>query len=266
MKAISKDLADEYAALDDMVKDLDAGGWQAKTPFFNWTVKDEISHLAYFDKTAYLSATDAKAFNAELENILEGIASYDDVYRKVNAMGGGMSDADLLAWWRKERTRLVAAFENLEPDARVPWYGPTMSARSSATARIMETWAHGQDIADALKIVRPGTDRLKHIAFLGVSTFKWSFKNRGLAVPEQGVRVALASPSGELWSWGPEHGENVVSGQALDFCLVVTQRRHPADTGLTIQGNIAAQWIKIAQAFAGPPQDAPAKGVRKNIV
>jgi uncharacterized protein (TIGR03084 family) len=167
MKAICKDLADEYAALDDMVKDLDADGWQMVTPFYRWTIKDEISHLAYFDKTACLSAIDSKAFAAEVEKILEGITSFDDVFRKVNAIGGAMSDTDLLAWWRKERSQLVAAFESLAPDARVPWYGPTMSARSSATARIMETWAHGQDIADALKIERPGTNRLKHIAFLG---------------------------------------------------------------------------------------------------
>lgn len=265
MKSICKDLADEYAALDDMVKDLDAGGWRTVTPFFNWTVKDEISHLAYFDMTAFLSASDARAFNAELEKILIGVANYDDVYRKVNDMGRAMSDADLLAWWRRERTRLVAAFEALPPDARVPWYGPTMSARSSATARIMETWAHGQDIADAFKIHRPGTDRLRHIAFLGVSTFKWAFINRGLAVPEQPVRVALTSPSGELWAWGPEDAENAVSGTALDFCLAVTQRRNPSDTGLNVRGDIAGQWIKIAQAFAGPPQEAPAPGARKTI-
>ena len=265
MKSICKDLADEYAALDDIVKDLDADGWQTVTLFYNWTIKDEISHLAYFDKTACLSATDSEAFAAEVEKILQGITSFDDVFRNVNAIGGAMSDADLLAWWRKERGQLVAAFESMKPDTRVPWYGPTMSARSSATARIMETWAHGQDIVDALKIVRPGSDRLKHIAFLGVSTFKWSFKNRQLAVPDQPVRVALTSPSGELWAWGPEDVDNVVSGSALDFCLVVTQRRNAADTGLRIQGDTAAQWMRIAQAFAGPPADGPLPGVRKNI-
>jgi len=264
MKSICKDLADEYAALDDLVKELDDDGWQTVTPFFNWTIKDEISHLAYFDKTACLSAIDQKGFAAEVEKILEGITSFDDVFRNVNAMGNAMSDADLLAWWRKERAALVAAFESLKPDTRVPWYGPSMSARSSATARIMETWAHGQDVADALKINRPGTDRLKHIAFLGVSTFKWSFKNRDLAIPEQPVRVVLTSPSDALWGWGPEDADNVVSGSALDFCLVVTQRRNPEDTGLTIQGGIAEQWMKIAQAFAGPPEDAPAPGVRKS--
>jgi uncharacterized protein (TIGR03084 family) len=129
----------------------------------------------------------------------------------------------------------------------------------------METWAHGQDIADALHIVRPGTDRLRHIAFLGVSTFKWSFKNRQLPVPDESVRVSLTSPSDELWVWGPEDADNAVSGTALDFCLVVTQRRNPADTGLKIQGDIAGQWIQIAQAFAGPPADGPVPGARKNL-
>ncbi len=266
MKSICKDLADEYAALDDIVKDIDNDQWQMRTPFFKWTIKDEISHLAYFDRAAFLSATDKKAFAKDFENMLEGIADYDDMHKKVNAVGGSMTNTDLLAWWRKARAQLVTGFESLKPDTRVPWYGPSMSARSSATARIMETWAHGQDIADALQMVRPGTDRLKHIAFLGVSTFKWSFKNRELPVPEQPVRVALTSPSGELWAWGPADADNVVSGSALDFCLAVTQRRNPADTGIDARGDIAAQWMKIAQAFAGPPEDAPAPGVRKNFL
>lgn len=264
MKAICQDLADEYAALDDMVKDLGDGGWRATTPFFNWTVKDEISHLAYFDRAAFLSATDAAAFAKDMEFMLAGFTDFDAMHRKVNAVGGGMTSADLLNWWRDERTRLLAAFEALSPDARLPWYGPSMSARSSATARIMETWAHGQDIADALRIHRVGTDRLKHIAFLGVSTFKWSFKNRGLAVPEQPVRVALTSPSGALWAWGPEDVENTVSGNALDFCLVATQRRNAADTGLTVRGDVASQWMRIAQAFAGPPEEPPVPGMRKH--
>ncbi len=265
MKSICKDLAAEQADLDDMVKDLNDDQWNTRTPFFTWTIKDEISHLAYFDRAAFLSATDSEAFTRDMEGMLEGFSDFTAMHKKVNAVGGAMSNADLLAWWRKERAQLVAAFESMKPDIRVPWYGPTMSARSSATARIMETWAHGQDVADALKIHRPGTDRLKHIAFLGVSTFKWSFKNRQLELPDQAVRVALDSPSGELWVWGPEDAENIVSGSALDFCLVVTQRRNPADTGLNIRGDIAAQWMKIAQAFAGPPEDAPAPGVRKNI-
>jgi uncharacterized protein (TIGR03084 family) len=265
MKSICKDLADEQAALDDMVRDLDDDGWQIKTPFFDWTIKDEISHLAYFDMAARLSATDRKEFAAGFEKLVAGVSDFNAIFDQVNAIGNAMSNADLLAWWRKEREQLLGAFESVKPDTRLPWYGPDMSAKSSATARIMETWAHGQDVADALGIVRPAPDRLKHIAFLGVATFKWSFKNRGLAVPVQPVHVSLDSPSGEVWAWGPEDAQNRVAGSALDFCQVVTQRRNAADTGLTIYGRVADQWMKMAQAFAGPPETAPAPGMRKNI-
>ena len=265
MKSICKDLADEYTALDDMVKDLDADGWQTVTPFYNWTIKDEISHLAYFEKTACLSATDSEAFAEEVEKILQGITSFDDVFRNVNAIGGAMSDADLLAWWRKERAQLVAAFESLKPDARVPWYGPTMSARSSATARIMETWAHAQDVVDTLGIEREPTDRLRHVAHIGVTTFGWSHVSRGLEVPDVAVRLELIGPSGDLWTWGSEDVSDSIKGQAEDFCLVMVQRRHVDDTRLEVKGGVARNWMLIAQAFAGPPVDGPKRGERITI-
>ena len=266
MKSICNDLAAEQASLDDMVKSLNADGWQTVTPFFNWTIKDEISHLAYFDMAARLSATDRKEFAAGFEKLVAGVSDFNDIFGQVNAIGNAMTNLELLAWWRKERKQLLEAFESVESDTRLPWYGPDMSAKSSATARMMETWAHGQDVADALKINRPGTDRLRHIAFLGVSTFKWSFKNRQMDVPEQRVRVALTSPSGELWTWGAEDAENSVSGAALDFCLVVTHRRNVADTGLIIKGKTAETWMAIAQAFAGPPENGPAPGVRNTMM
>jgi uncharacterized protein (TIGR03084 family) len=266
MKSICSDLAAEQAVLDDMVKGLDDDEWQIKTPFFGWTIKDEISHLAYFDMAARLSATDRKEFAAGFEKLTAGVSDFNDIFSQVNAIGSAMGHPELLAWWRKEREQLLEALSSIKPDTRLPWYGPDMSARSSATARMMETWAHGQDVADALGIVRPATDRLKHIAFLGVATFKWSFKNRGLAVPDQPVHVLLDGPSGDVWAWGPEDAQNRVAGSALDFCLVVTQRRNPADTGLKIRGKTAEAWMKIAQAFAGPPEDGPAPGVRKKMM
>ncbi len=262
MKAICQDLADEYAALDTIVKDLDEGAWQTMTPFDRWTVKDEISHLAYFDQAAFLSATDPEAFKKNVEKMLEGFEDYDQMYRKINAKGDGMTTAELLSWWRKERERLLGAYEALSPKDKLPWYGPPMSAKSSATARIMETWAHAQDVVDALQIKREGTNRLKHIAHIGVSTFGWSFQNRQMEVPDKKVRVELTSPAGELWVWGTEDETDIVRGPAEDFCLVVTKRRHPADMRLEISGEAASRWIAIAQAFAGPPDDGPQPGER----
>jgi uncharacterized protein (TIGR03084 family) len=150
MRDICKDLADEQAAIDDIVKDLDEAGWQTVTPFYGWRIKDEISHIAYFDRAAFLAATDVKAFNKDVEKMLEGFTNFDDMHKKVNSVGGALSGAELLAWWRKERAQLIEAFLSVDPKTRLPWYGPPMAPKSSATARLMETWAHGQDIVDAL--------------------------------------------------------------------------------------------------------------------
>jgi len=263
MKQICQDLKAEYDALDTIVQELSDHQWQTQTPFFNWSIKDEISHIAYFDRAAYYSATDHKAFQKDMEEMLEGFVDYTQMHNKVNSVGGNMSSGELLSWWRKNRKLLIDAYTELSPKDRLPWYGPSMSARSSATARLMETWAHGQDIVDALGIKRKATERLRHIAHIGVSTFQWSFKNRQMSAPENPIYVALNSPSGDIWKWGPADAKESVSGDAEDFCLVVTQRRNIEDvSSLQTKGDNANQWMKIAQAFAGPPETPPQPGKR----
>jgi uncharacterized protein (TIGR03084 family) len=250
MREICRDLAKEQEELDALVAPLDDAGWDKPTPAEGWAIRDQINHLAYFDDRARLSAMDPDAFAKHLQEALRDLQGFaDGIIQK----GRRMSPAELLAWWRKERAKLIEAFQTMDPKARVPWYGPSMSVRSSATARLMETWAHGQDVADALGVRRTPTDRLKHIAHLGVSTFGWSYANRKLNVPDTAVRVELTSPSGEPWTWGPENSEDRVRGSAEEFCLVVAQRRHPSDTALQVTGPVASEWISIAQCFAGPP-------------
>ena len=263
MNQICQDLKAEYDALDAIVKGLSDDLWNIHTSFFNWTIKDEISHIAYFDRAAYYAATDQGTFQKDMEQMLDGFVDYSQMHKKVNSVGGDMSTQDLLAWWRENREKLIASFTSLSPKDRLPWYGPSMSARSSATARLMETWAHGQDIVDALNIERKPTDRLRHIAHIGVSTFQWSFKNRQMPVPESSIYIALNSPTGEIWEWGSSDATDHVLGNAEDFCLVVTQRRNIADMkSIQTKGKIANQWMKIAQAFAGPPETTPQPGER----
>ncbi len=164
-----------------------------------------------------------------------------------------MSGADVISWFDASRRRLIDVFAELDPAARLPWYGPSMSAASALTARIMETWAHGQDVADALGADRPVTARLRHVAHIGVRALPYSFAVRGLDVPAEPVRVELAAPGGETWAWGPPDAANRVTGPALDFCLLVTQRRHRDDTEMRAEGDVADRWLDVAQAFAGPP-------------
>jgi len=256
MEQICADLKAEYDLLDSIVSKLDNAGWATKTYCDDWTIQEEIAHIAFFDGTGTLAATDPDAFQAHKTAMAGG----DPEEREKMVRLQTIEPQELLAEWREMRTAELEAYASHGPKDRLPWYGPDMSAKSFATARLMETWAHGQDVVDVTDAVRPLTDRLKHVAHIGVITFGWSFSNRKMAVPESPVRVELKSPSGERWTWGPEGAPDSVVGNAEEFCLVVTQRRHHEDTNLVITGETAKVWMAVSQAFAGPPDSHPPAG------
>jgi uncharacterized protein (TIGR03084 family) len=214
-------------------------------------VRDQISHLAFFDDAAASAITEPDRFRVMADGALE---LQRDPMEEHLRRGRAMTGADVCAWWDTAHTGMVDAAATLQPDARVPWFGPPMGAMSFVSARIMETWAHGQDVADALGVVRIPTARLRHVAHLGVRARPFSYVVRGRRAPTELVSVRLIGPSGETWTWDTEDDPpNRVSGPAIDFCLVVTQRRNVADTALEVEGALAEEWLSIAQAFAGPP-------------
>ena len=251
MAGVLSDLAGEQGALDSLVAGLDEAGWATQTPSEGWNVADQISHLAYFDEHAAWAVTDPEGFTAMVTELLSSPDPWD-LEDRIMARGRAMTGGELLDWWRSARAGLQEAMRGVDPDRRVPWYGPPMKVYSSAQARLMENWAHGQDVADALGVDYPASDRIYHVAELGIKTFSWSFRNRGLEVPDEKVRVVLRGSSGRVWVWNEGCDANI-TGPLRDFCMVVTQRRHPADTRLVIQGGSAHRWMKIAQAYAGPP-------------
>ncbi len=251
---LAADLVAEQEALDTMVALLDDADWGRATPAVGWTVGDQIAHLAYFDETATLAIADPPAFArsvAELADAL-GERDLDDV---TLAPWRARSAREVLAGWREARAALADAARGLDPAGRVAWYGPAMSARSFLSARLMETWAHGTDVADALGEPLVASDRLVHVARLGVRTRAWSYAVRGETPPAGEIRVTLRAPSGVEWSWGLE-GDDTLSGPAEEFCLVVTQRRHLDDTSLAT-GELGRHWLLRAQAFAGGPTLGP---------
>jgi uncharacterized protein (TIGR03084 family) len=252
---VRADLIAEQQALDAIASTLDADQWSLATPSPGWSVADQIGHLTYFDGTATMAITDPDAFAAHLAELFaEGAPDTDDAtlgeFRR-------MQPEELLEAWRANRSRLADAAAGLSNDDRVVWYGPSMGSKSFLTARLMETWAHGQDVIDAVGAERAPTDRLRHIAQLGFITRGWSYANRGREAPATPVRVELVAPSGAHWNFGPDDAEESVSGPAVDFCLVVTQRRHIDDTDLMVSGDAAREWMELAQAFAGGPTDGP---------
>jgi uncharacterized protein (TIGR03084 family) len=248
------DLAAETAALRQILVPLTAADWQRVTPAPGWTIGDQVSHLAYFDNVAVTSATDPARFAAEVAQ--DKTADPDEIMRRYHEM----TAADLADWFGRSRAELLSAFARLDPAERVPWFGPPMSAASALTARLMETWAHGQDIADTVGVQRAPTRRLRHVAHIGVGARAYSYAVNRLPMPAEPVRVELVAPSGGLWTWGPAGADDRVTGPAIDFCLLVTQRRHRADTAVQAAGPAASQWLTIAQAFAGPPGPGRAPG------
>jgi len=254
---VSVDLIAEQDALDTVVGGLSPEQWQAPTPSPGWTVADQIGHLAYFDATATLAMTDPEAFQAHRRQLIAAFGDAGAAEEMTLGSFRAMAPDELLAAWRRGRVELAAAAAEVATDARIEWYGPSMSKRSFLTARLMEAWAHGQDVVDAVGATRPATDRLRHVAQLGVITRGWSYRNRGRDVPDGDVRVELTAPSGDVWTWGDDAVGDSVTGPAEDFCLVVTQRRHVDDTRLVTSGSLARDWMECAQAFAGPATTGP---------
>ncbi len=250
LRQVTADLAAETRSLRELLDGAGPGRWATPTPAAGWTVQDQVNHLAWFDEATVLAATDPGRFRREAAGL--GAAGDDFPDRLVRGQRG-LAPERSAAWLARARGALLDLAATVSPALRLPWYGPDMGITSAVTARLMETWAHGQDVADALGVAREPTDRLRHVAHLGVATRAFGFRLRGLDPPADDVAVELTAPGGGVWRWGDPDAAQRVSGTALDFCLVVTQRRHVADTTLVTTGEVATRWLAVAQAFAGVP-------------
>ena len=249
--ALLSDLRFESAHLMSVLGELTSEQWDAATPASGWAVRDQVSHLAFFDDASCTAVTDPDRFRIESAALVAGGMDFPD---RIAVDLRTIDSADLRAWFVRARAQLLTVLTGGDPKDRLPWFGPDMSLAACATARLMESWAHGQDIYDALGITYRNSPGLRSIAHLGVSTFSFVHRLNDLPVPDAPVRVELAAPdSDDVWIWGPEDAEDRVIGPAEDFVFVVTQRRHTRDTTLEVVGDVAATWMSIAQAYAGAP-------------
>jgi len=247
LATVLADLAAETHELDRAVATLSPGGWATPTPAVGWTIAHQVSHLAWTDRMSVLAATDADGFARQVAAVTDLIAELE----AGATAGAGEPPAELLARWRAGRAELAAALA--AATGKLPWFGPPMSATSMATARLMETWAHAQDVYDALGVRSEPTARLRHVAHIGVRTRNFAYLVNGRTPPADEFHVELTGPAGETWTWGPSDAAQRVTGPAFDFCLLVTQRRNRADLAVVADGRDADAWLDIAQAFAGPP-------------
>jgi uncharacterized protein (TIGR03084 family) len=250
LEGVLSDLAAEGDRLESIVAGVDEEGWRTPTPAPGWTVATQVAHLAWTDEVAVIAATDKAGWDALVTEALEDPLGYVDAEA---FRGAEASPADLLTRWRAARPALAQALREVPTGEKLPWFGPPMSPTSMATARFMETWAHSLDVHEALGVEPERTDRIRHVAHLGVRTRNFAYSVHGLDAPAEEFRIELTAPSGDLWTYGPEDSAQTIQGSAWDFCLLVTQRVHRRDTDLVARGRDANEWLSIAQAFAGPP-------------
>ena len=247
---IVEDLAAESDELDGLVAGLPGNRWRELTPAAGWTIAHQIGHLLWTDRVALTSVTDEPAFGDLLTAAAADPTGFVDVAAEEEARRPA---SELLDDWRATRRRLHDALLVVPQDRKLVWFGPPMSPASMATARLMETWAHGLDVADTLGVRRQPTPRLRSIAHLGVRTRDYAFALHEQIPPTEPFRIELRGPDGSMWEWGPEDAAQRVTGSALDFCYLVTQRRPLASLDVIAEGDDAKRWLAIAQAFAGPP-------------
>lgn len=243
--ALVGDLAAEQAELESILAGLSEDDWLTPTPAWSWDVRDTVAHLADTDEMAISTATGGPD---GLNDRAALAASGEDVTYHGVRRGRRRTGREVEGWWITASAGARSMLLALPEDVRVPW-GIGMRAPSLATARLMETWAHGLDIRAALGLVARDTDRLAHVAWLATRALPYAYSVSGREIPPDPLRVELTLPSGRPWTFGPETAADRICGSAGDYCRVFVHRLPAADTNLVIEGDAARAAISVARAF-----------------
>ncbi|MEP3225293.1 MAG: TIGR03084 family metal-binding protein [Parasphingorhabdus sp.] len=258
----AQDFLDESEAIYALVQSLSAEQMEQETAFKGWTINAILRHLHIWNMAAYWSLNAPEKFHAFFKQAMAGMKGQTSMRFFEAEYIDNLSGQELVKIWREFYQKMAPEFGAADPSMRVEWAGPSMSVRSSITARLMENWSHAQAIYDILGIARVNADRIRNIVMIGLNTYGWTFKVNGKEAPQPVPYLKLTAPSGEIWTYGDKNEEERIEGFAEEFCQVVTQTRNIADTDLQVTGPNATQWMAIAQCFAGGAEQPPAPGTR----
>jgi len=253
MREILSDLVAEQQSLDQFLQRIHERDWKLPTPARGWSILDTVSHLAYTETFAASAIEHGQAFVDA-----EAVTDVDEWTARGVAQGRGKRYQEIIEWWRNGRADVVDALSRIDATDRIPWVLTSVSAKGFATLRLMETWAHGLDIKEAMEGRLPidedeepegDSPRLRHVAWLAQRMLPYAFEQAGERYPASGVRVQLMGPRYARWVFGPEDTENVIKGIASEFCRVAVHRVDARDTGLKAIGDDAETALRVLRAY-----------------
>ena len=245
VREILSDLVAEQQQLDQFLQKVKVRNWNALTPDEEWDIRDTISHLAHFEEYAY-NALDE---DGTMLDDLDDHETFDDFTEVGVERGREMRPQDVIEWWRLGRAKVVDALSRAEARDRVPWFFGDMSARSFATLRLAETWAHGLDIYDAVGEEPEDTERLRHIIIITQKILPWAFEQSGYEYPVE-VRIEGIGPMYAKYASGPDDSGQLIRGPAGEICRVALQRLHPDDAeNLIVKGEIAEVALQVMRTY-----------------
>lgn len=227
---------------------LDDSRWTRPTAAAGWSVEDQFIHLGSGDARACLALEDPPGFVASRD----GSGSPDDEV----ARRRGRPRSELLDDAAQVATRLERLLAAVDAD-RVPWFGPPMRPDTFVVSRVMEWWAHGLDVTDALPGVELPTTAAPYVAALGVRTRSFAFGLHGVSAPPCLPELVLHDGDGREVLRAGDASCGHVHGPVTDFAAVVVRRRRVSTVGLDVAGENTRSWLEIAQAYAGPPGPGP---------
>ena len=260
------DFRDECNAVFSILENLKEQDYEMPTQFKGWTFNNVIGHLHVWNYAADISLKDGDEWKNFANSALQALGNGSSMNEFEQTITKGIQGPELLSMWKEYYTDMTERFAVADPKKRVKWMGPDMSARSSISARHMETWAHAQELYDSLGLDRINEDRIKNNVVIGNNTFKWCFTVHKKTLPTIRPYLKLISPSGEIWEYNEFSEDHKIEGLAEEFCQVVTQVRNIQDVDLKLTGSIAEEWMSVAQCFAGGAEQPPKPGTRKKII
>lgn len=243
-------LVQQQAELQGLIGDLSDDDWRRPTPCEGWDVADVVLHLAQSDEMA-AGSLDGR-FEHALERLTAGLAPTTSVDEGAAAMVANerhIGPGATLERYRAAAAALVDAAARTDPSTRVRWVAGELSARTLVTTRLAETWIHTGDVADALGVDLPASDRLWHIARLAWRTLPYAFAREGLQLSGP-VALVLTSPTGETWTFSDRTPATTVTGDAVELCRVAARRLDPQDTSLEATGPDGAEVLRLIRTYA----------------